>query len=114
MQVSEFTNPAQAVGQGANVVGDERIPDGVQWRVSLGRDLLLPAGPVVLHRCTLEVGEQRGSDAAVSTRELPADVTPRRPLALFPIRWFGRRPCWVEVIGDGRLRVSITAPSVAP
>ena len=114
MQLSEFANPAQAVGQGANVAGDERIPDGVQWRVSLGREFLLPAGPVVLHRCTLEVGEQHGGDAAVSTRRLPADVTPRRPLALFPIRWFGRRPCWVEVIGEGRLRVSITAPSVAP
>lgn len=114
MQLSEFANPAQAVGQGANVAGDERIPDGVQWRVSLGREFLLPAGPVVLHRCTFEVGEQHGGDAAVSTRRLPADVTPRSPLALFPIRWFGRRPCWVEVIGDGRLRVSITAPSAAP
>lgn len=124
MLVSEFANPVQAVGQGANVVGDDRIPDGVQWRVSLGRGFLLPAGPVVLHRCTFEVGEllgdtvavseMHGDTAAVSSRTLPAEVTPRSPLALFPIRWSGRRPCWVEVFGDGRLRVAITAPSMGP
>lgn len=114
MMISEFAAAAEAVGQGANVVGDERIPDGVQWRVTLGRDFRLPAGPVVLHRCTIEVAEQSGPDASVSTRELPAEVTPRSPLALFPIRWSGRRPCWVEVIGEGRLRVAVTAPRLAP
>ncbi|WP_430645147.1 hypothetical protein [Agromyces sp. GXS1127] len=114
MLVSEFANPVQAVGQGANVVGDDRIPDGVQWRASLGRGFLLPAGPVVLHRCLFEAGELHGDTAAVSSRPLPAEVTPRSPLALFPIRWSGRRPCWVEVVGDGRLRVAITAPSMGP
>lgn len=114
MLVSEFADPVQAVGQGANVVGDDRIPDGVQWRVSLGREFLLPAGPVVLHRCIFEVGEMHGDTAAVSSRPLPAEVTPRSPLALFPIRWSGRRPCWVEVVGDGRLRVAITAPTTGP
>ena len=68
MQLSEFANPAQAVGQGANVAGDERIPDGVQWRVSLGREFLLPAGPVVLHRCTFEVGEQHAGDCRPTSR----------------------------------------------
>ena len=114
MMISEFATAAEAVGQGANIVGDERIPDGVQWHVALGRRFRLPAGPVVLHRCTIEVAEQSGPDASVSTRELPAEVTPRSPLALFPIRWSGRKPCWVEVIGEGRLRVAITAPRVAP
>ncbi|MDF2574976.1 MAG: hypothetical protein K0S05_1888 [Agromyces sp.] len=114
MMISEFATAVEAIGQGANVVGDERIPDGVQWHVALGRDFRLPAGPVVLHHCTIEVAEQRGPDASVSTRQLPAEVTPRSPLALFPIRWSGRKPCWVEVIGEGRLRVAVTAPRLAP
>ena len=80
MLVSEFADPVQAVGQGANVVGDDRIPDGVQWRVSLGREFLLPAGPVVLHRCIFEVGEmQRTMSASCRASVECCRRTDRRP-----------------------------------
>ena len=64
MQLSEFANPAQVVGQGANVAGDERMPDGVRWRVSLGREFLLPRAPW----CCIAARSRSGSSTAVMPR----------------------------------------------
>jgi hypothetical protein len=114
LRISDFALPSDAVGQAANVQGDDRIPDGVQWRMSLGRAFRLPAGPVVLHRCWVEPIKLNGTNAVATTRELPAEVTPRRPLTVFPLRWPGQVPFWVEVVGDGHLRVAVTAPVLAP
>ncbi|GAA2041607.1 hypothetical protein GCM10009819_29500 [Agromyces tropicus] len=113
MRISDFAVPADAIGQAANVVGDDRVPDGAQWRVSLGRGFLMPGGPVALHRCRIEPSPVTGSSAVTSSRELPAEVAPGRPLALFPLRWSGMVPFWIEVHGGGRLRVAVTAPTMA-
>ncbi|UWF77776.1 hypothetical protein [Microbacterium neungamense] len=91
--------------------GDDRVPEGVHWRV-IPASGTVPAGPIVV--CDAAADPSMTGIRTDRPGDALGDVAPGRALLLLidvpPDRMAG----WVRIRGEGRLRVAVIADRLAP
>ncbi|MEV0732184.1 hypothetical protein [Polymorphospora sp. NPDC050346] len=102
---------AAAIRHGRPVRGDDRVPEGVHWRV-IPPSGTLPAGPVVV--CDAPI-DGHGESADVRTdRDGPWEVHREQDLILTIDEDPAWMTGWVGLQADGELRISVIAEKTAP
>jgi hypothetical protein len=114
--MSVFSHSVIALGEASfiDAADEDRVPDGLFWRVTPGGAADLPAGPVLLRHLAVEPQPVDVVDAATGQQPEPAlRVTPDAPVLLLPRTPPGAIIGWAVVQGDGDLRVAAISGRVA-